>query len=321
MGVSRIHRLLRLITLLQSGRPRSAAELMQELEISRRTLFRDLNMLQEAGVPYYYDPSLGYRISESYFLPPVNLTVPETLGLMMLGKTAAAVRGRPMVGQALSAIYKLLSTVPQPIREACGDLMDNVSVDGGAQLQSSSETQHYTLLQQCIDEGRICRVRYQSPVEAEPLVCDLHPYALHFANRAWYLMGKTDVHDEVRILKLARFESIEATDSKFRKPRSFRPEHKLANAWQLIPGDRDYAVELEFTPRVAQNVMEVRWHHTQKQKLLDDGRCRMSFTVTGLHEIAWWICGYADQVKVLKPAELRDIVQAKLESALKNYCS
>src|SRR5690606_21306130 len=123
MGVSRVHRLLRLITLLQSGRARTAADLVQELGVSRRTLFRDLSMLQMAGVPYYHEPGQGYRISRSFFLPPISLTVMETLGLMMLGKTAIGQRGRPLVGSALSGIYKLLSTVPEPIRSACGEMM------------------------------------------------------------------------------------------------------------------------------------------------------------------------------------------------------
>lgn len=319
MGVGRIHRLLRLITLLQSGRPRTPAELTEELGISRRTLFRDLNMLQMAGVPYYHEPGVGYRISRSFFLPPISLTVGETLGLMMLGKTAAAQRNRPMVGPALSAIYKLLSTVPEPIRTACGEMMANVSVDPGAQLLGESEGKHYAHLQQCVDESRACRMTYRSPVEPEPIRCVLEPYALHFAARAWYVLGRTDVHREVRVFKLARIESLEPIPKRFTRPKRFRVSDKLGKAWQLIPEGREHQVELEFTAKVGRNVSEVRWHPSQAHELLPDGRCRMMFTVDGLGEIAWWLCGYADQVKVIKPAALRKRVREMLESALANY--
>ena len=62
MSISRIHRLLRLITMLQGGRSYTANELAEELEVSRRTIFRDLNMLEMAHIPYYYDPQKGgYR--------------------------------------------------------------------------------------------------------------------------------------------------------------------------------------------------------------------------------------------------------------------
>jgi proteasome accessory factor B len=318
MGVSRVHRLLRLVTVLQSGRPRGVAELEAELGVSRRTVFRDLEMLQCAGIPCYYDPQQGYRIRDSFFLPPISLTVPETLGLMVLGKTAAARRDRPLASAALSAIYKLVNTVPDPIRSACGELMSQVSVDPGALAEAESEQAHYTTLQRCIDEQRVCEVTYQSPV-ASALDCRLKPYVLHFAGRAWYIFAATDQHEEVRVFKLARFHRIELTDAFFHRPADFTVEQKLGKAWQLIPEGQEYDVELEFSAKVATNVSEVRWHSTQQHEMLPDGRCRMWFRVDGLSEIAWWICGYADHVIIHTPQALRERVRGMLEAAVSNH--
>ena len=98
MSVSRIYRLLRLITLLQGSRGYSADELARELEVSRRTVFRDLNMLELAHIPYYHDPDTGgYRISRHFFLPPVSLTLTESLAiLMMTGSHRARGAAAPM---------------------------------------------------------------------------------------------------------------------------------------------------------------------------------------------------------------------------------
>lgn len=318
-GVSRVHRLLRLITLLQSGRPRSVADLMEELEVSRRTVFRDLNMLELAGVPYYHEAGSGYRIGRGFFLPPISLTVPETLGLMMLSKTAGAQRNRPLTAPALSAIHKLVSTVPEPIRSVCGEMMTHVSVNPGGDIVGEREQQHYGTLQQCIDDRRACRVRYRSPVEDGPMELEVHPYALHFAARAWYVFGHSCKHEEVRVFKLARIEELELLQRRFDRPEDFSIEAKLGNAWQLIPEGRQYTVELEFSAKVGQNVAEVRWHPSQQHELLADGRCVMRFNIDGLNEIAWWICGYADQVIVKKPRELRKRVCEMLASALENH--
>jgi proteasome accessory factor B len=318
MGVSRVHRLIRLITVLQSGRPWGVAELEEELAVSRRTVFRDLEMLQAAGIPCYHDPQQGYRIRDNFFLPPISLTVPETLGLMILGKTAAARRDRPLASSALSAIYKLVNTVPDPIRSACGELMSHVTVDPGPLAQNEQEPDHYNLLQRCIDERRVCRVRYCSPVQP-PLECRLYPYALHFAARAWYVFAATDAFDQIRTFKLARFDWLEPTEERFTRPRDFTPAAKLGNAWQLIPEGAEYDIELDFSPKVATNVSEVRWHQTQQQQMLEDGRCRMWFRVDGLTEIAWWICGYADQVVINRPEALRQRVREMLEAALANH--
>ncbi len=119
MSTKRIHRLLRLITLLQSGRARCSYDLMTELGVSRRTLFRDLETLEDAGIPYHHERGVGYRVGRSFYLPPISLTVLESLSLMLLGQTAASQRGRPMHLSAMSAISKLLATTPEPIRAAC----------------------------------------------------------------------------------------------------------------------------------------------------------------------------------------------------------
>lgn len=318
MSLSRIHRLLRLIMLLQSQRARSVQDLTAELGVSRRTLFRDLAMLQAAGIPCYYESGVGYRIARHFFLPPINLTIPETLGLLLLGKTAAAQPARPFMTAALSAISKLVTTVPEPIRQACNDLLAGVSVDPGAQCVSPQETRFYPLLQRAIDERRTCSLRYRSPVEGE-FTCRLDPYLLHFAGRAWYVLGWTDRHREVRILKLARILELELLDRRFVRPRRFSAQDKLGLAWQLNPEGRTYQVELEFSPKVATNVSEVRWHPTQEHEILPDGRCLMRFRVDGLNEIAWWICGYADQVIVRKPAALRQLVCQMHQQAAARY--
>jgi predicted DNA-binding transcriptional regulator YafY len=297
--------LLRLIMLLESGQSLTVSHLMAELGVSRRTVFRDLNMLAEAGVPYYHEPGGGYRIARSFFLPPISLTVPETLGVMLMGKSAAAQRRGPLMAQALSAIAKLTATIPEPLRAACSDLMAAVSVNPGPHATGGDEAAHYADLQRFIDEGRVCELRYKSPVQRAAETFAVEPYALHFSARAWYLLGRSRHHREVRIFKLARIESIKPLARRFDKPANFKVADKLGAAWQLIPGEKTYRIELEFSAKVGTNVAEVRWHSSQQHELLDDGRCVMRFEIDGLGEIAWWLCGYAGEVKIRKPAALR----------------
>ncbi len=319
VSVKRIHRLVRLITILHGGQAGSTDELAQAMGVSRRTLFRDLQLLKEAGIPHYHEPGKGYRIGQSYYLPPINLTVMETLGLLLLGKTAAAQRHQPLMADALSAVSKLLTSVPDPLRDACSDIMENISVDPGSRVQDSTELAHYVNLQRCIDDHRVCAITYMGPTQTTPLVCKFEPYAMHFAARAWYVLGKTDQHDDVRMFKLVRMQKTAVTDERFDPPKRFTVEDKIGKAWQLIPEGKLYQVELEFTPRVATNVAEVRWHSTQSVRRRKDGSCIVQFEVDGLAEIAWWICGYADQVRVRKPKQLITRVSEMLQQAWQQY--
>lgn len=322
MNTHRVHRLLRLITTLQSGRSRTTGELLAILGVSRRTLFRDLSMLNLAGIPYYHEAGEGYRIGAGFFLPPVSLTVPETLGLMLLGKAAAAQRGQPFTAAAVAAIDKLVSTVPEPIRGACQELLAHVTVAPGKHpaADATAEQERHTLLQRAIDERRACVIGYTSPVAAA-VKTELEPYALHFVGHAWYVFGRSVTHGEVRVFKLARIQSIEPGGRRFDRPAGWTVASKVGAAWQMIPEGKLYDVELRFTPLLAMNVSEVRWHPSQRHELLPDGSCRMTFRVDGLGEIAWWLCGYADQVTIVKPRALREKVAKMLRAAVQNHSS
>jgi proteasome accessory factor B len=320
VSAEKINRLLRLITLLHSGQAGSPQDLADMLGVTRRTLFRDLNLLRDAGIPHYFETGKGYRIGKSYFLPAINLTVLETLGLLVLGKTAAAQRHRPMMAAALSAINKLILAIPQQLREACGDVMAHITVNPGSQIESDRESGHYVTLQRCIDEGRSCDMTYTSPTQPDSIALRLDPYALHFAARAWYVFGRSDGHEnQVRMFKLARIGTLTETHHRFSRPPRFSAESFLGKAWLMIPEGRLHRIELEFTRRVATNVAEVRWHSTQTVRKHRDGRCTVKFQVDGLKEISWWICGYAQEVKVIKPKELAEVVKRMHAEAAGRY--
>ncbi|QDU71141.1 helix-turn-helix transcriptional regulator [Mucisphaera calidilacus] len=319
MAGTRLPRLLRLITLLQSGQAQNPDQLAEELGVHRRTVFRDLDLLRKAGIPCFFDQGDGYRVAERFFLPPVNLTIPETLGLLLLGKSAEGSRDQPLGSDSVSAIRKLISAVPEPMRSACLDVMSNVTVQPSARVPGDVETRYHRILQSCIDEGRICRIRYRPARADEDLELELHPYALHFAARAWYVYGWTPHFDDVRVFKLVRLGGVELTESYFTPPRDFKVADKIGKAWLLIPEGKVYKIELRFAPRVARNVMEVSWHPSQKQSLRRDGWATVRFEVDGLGEIAWWVCGYADQVRVIKPKKLADMVCAMHQRAAAGY--
>ena len=284
MLTNRITRLLKLITLLQADVPWAGDALAGQLDISKRTLYRDLKTLEEAGIPCKSKGGGRYKIQDGFFLPPITLAPGEVLGLMQLIRFVGQHRERPFHAHALSAIYKLISTVPQDLRETCSQMLSNVSVEPDPKLNEPTEAAHYTLLQQAVDLGRVCRLTY-SAVNGEGTDTFLiEPYLLHHVNRAWYVLGKTDLHNEVRMLKLIRIQSAELLETRFDRPGSYTIEDKLGKAWRLIPEGKEYDIELVFSKRVATNVSEVRWHATQTHEMLDDGRCVMRFTVDGLRD-------------------------------------
>ena len=320
MSVSRIYRLLRLITLLQSGGSYMPDELARELEVSRRTVFRDLNMLELAHIPYYFDAQKGtYRIGQHFFLPPVNLTLGEALAMLLLARRLGSDNRLPLMSEGSRAAVKVESVLPEPIRTHVGSAIKNVSLSLGPLASHEGLDGMFNELTAAIADRRVCKLLYISLHERRQMALDVHPLRLVFKARAWYLLGYSPEHKEVRTFKLGRIRKLTVGKRTFKAPADFDPDRHFGDAWHMIPEGHLYDVQLRFSARMASNVAEVRWHHSQRIVWNDDGSADFFARVDGLGEITWWIMGYGDQVEVLGPPALRNRVGSMAQAVVQRY--
>lgn len=311
MSVSRIYRLLRVVTLLQSSRGRSADDLARELEVSRRTVFRDLNMLELAHIPYYFDPDTGgYRISRHFFLPPVSLTLPESLAILMMTSRLRSSANLPLMGQAARAAMKVESALPEGIREHVGSVLDRLQVDLGPVSRHEGLDDMFDQISAAIVQRHVCKLVYISFHEQQQIRLTVHPSRMVFVGRAWYVRAWSVRHKETRTFKLGRIRKLTVTEEVFSEPRQADDgdsdgKSVFGQAWSMIPEGKIYDIRLHFDKKVAGNVAEVQWHPSQQVQWNDDGSIEFGVSVDGLGEITWWILGYGDQVEVISPPELR----------------
>lgn len=323
MNVSRISRLLRLIRHLQAGRGYNAEALAVHLEVSRRTVFRDIEILREAGIPLAYDEQRQcYRIPGSCLLPATNFTPEEALALIALCHNLGDYSQLPFFGPAAAAALKLQSSLPARLREELRTTTDAIRIQLVPNNPLGGQTTVYDQLLTAISQQRSVRIRYQSLAENNSITTRLSPYRLLFSRRSWYVIGRSSIHRATRTFNLGRIRQLTPTDDRYQIPRGFSLDRHLRNAWHLIPERRpDHQVIVRFSPRVAQNVAEVTWHKTQRLQFNPDGTLDFHVTVSGLNEISWWILGYGDQAEVLQPPELRKILAAHAAHLVERYVS
>ena len=320
MKPSRLQRILRLINILQSGRCYSNTELAKLLGVTRRTVFRDLNMLQQAGIPYYYDDAAnGYKMDSSFFLPPLNLKLSEALALLLVARHTAAPGGLPLQQQAQEAAMKIESALPAHIRQQCSPVLTGTSVQLGPGARHDELGEMFTCFQQAIRKRRKVEITYISFHERKQIVTTLSPYHLHFARRAWYIIGDSSLHKQDRVFKLGRIKHFKMLTAIYLQKKPFRIDEFLGDAWSLMPERDSHNIKLLFAPMVAGNVAEVLWHRTQKLTWHDDGSLTFEVRVDGLTEISWWIMGYGDQVEVIAPAPLRRRIAKMAANMVKTY--
>jgi predicted DNA-binding transcriptional regulator YafY len=311
MNLAKIHRLLQLIGLLQAGKGYNVEGLARECGVSRRSIFRDLDVLRQSGVPVVFDElRQGYHIPGACLLPPTNFTPEEALALLVLcHELGGNSGGLPFLGPARSAAVKLESSLPTRLREQLRNVAAAVHIRPSPANPLEGCQPVYEQLLGAVADRRNVRVRYDSLQEQKEIVTRLSPYQLFFSRRSWYVIGRSSIHRAKRTFNLGRIRQIEPLEDRFQIPRGFSLGRYLRNAWHLIPErGRDREVVVRFSPMVAHNVAEIHWHKTQRLVPHDDGALDFHVTVSGLNEISWWILGYGDQAEAIRPAELRQMI-------------
>jgi predicted DNA-binding transcriptional regulator YafY len=320
---SRIHRLLKILTLIQGSKGWTARRLAQECGTTERTIYRDMKMLEGAGIPYFYDEEANcYSIRRDFFIQSVQLTFDEALALVALAEHVGGQEQVPFTRPAARAIRKVRGQLPAAIQKDLDQIVGQVAVKLAAAMPPEAAADVYETIQRALAEKRVLRCEYDSTTSARNGKTQqflLKPYTLFFNQRAWYVIGHHGRHDEVRCLKLNRFTRIEMTDLSYRIPSGFTLAQHLGNAWRMIRGSKTYEIELQFAPGFAETIADTQWHGTQEVIWNDDHSITFRCRVDGLEEIVWWVLSMGPHCTVTKPRELADRVKELAEQVVRNY--
>lgn len=303
---------MRILTTLQSGKGCTVDDLSRMFGASRRTIFRDLKELQDIGVPHRYDTKTGvYEISPEYFLPPADLNLREALSLLLLTEKVSDQIQLPFRREAIQAALKIENNLPVEIRQHCSSILKNISTR--ADVRSS--TRHngsfdniFAHLQEAIANNRVVEISYHLLFDGSVVNLRFCPYHLLYNDGTWHVLGRSDINKKVRTFELNHIDELKMTTESFLIDEDFDVAEYLGRAWSTIPEGQIYNVKLLFLAKVAKDVMDVKWHSTQKVTPNGDGSVIVEFRVDGLNEITWWVFRYGDQVQVLAPQALRNRV-------------
>lgn len=317
---ARIARVLGVLQLLQSRGRWNAQSIAAELGCSERTIYRDLEVLEFAGVPWYFDEEdQCYRLTRpDYRFPTLSLTDEELVGQAVATVTTQS-PGLKIGPGAGPTTRKLAATSDERIQQLLEDAEQVVSVLDLKFVDHSQQHEIIQTVQHALLRKRQITGHYESPYESGPVKLRLHPYRLCLIKNAWYLIGRPTDEPSPRTYRIARFKSLRMLDETSEISEKFDLQNYLGNAWGVYRGEQSYHIEIWFDSTAARIVTETIWHQTQKIVRQRDGSVILKFTVDGLQEIANWVLAWTGRCKVIQPVELRDAVVASLKNGLALY--
>ncbi len=315
------YRIRRMVQMVREGAETgslpNSSDFMNEFEVSRRTVARDLDFLRdEERAPLAYDDARhGFRLTdETYTLPPVRISRKEAFSFGLARKLLAHYEGTPLHLDMRSVLDKIAESLEGEITIEPDWLSEHVGVLPEDQIRIDPEV--WAKLASCVERCEAVRATYQT-FDGRVSEYKLHPYHLLAYHGNWYVLARNVGKDRVETFALSRFRRLEATGQNFTRSAEFNPETYARQAFGIVGGEKPIRVRLLFDPKLAVYITERQWHPSQEFLARADGCVEMRMETTGRKELVRWVLSWMPDVKVLAPKSLRDRIAEKLRDGLR----
>ncbi|MBJ8344053.1 YafY family protein [Antrihabitans sp. YC2-6] len=304
-------RLLRLLSLLQTRREWSGAELAEKLDVTSRTVRRDVDRLRDLGYPVNASVGVGggYQLGAGAEMPPLLLDDEEVLAVAF-GLQSGATGPVVGIGEAsLRALTKLRQVMPSRLRHR----LDSLQVDVVARPQARSAVEAGVLsaiAAVCHNRERL-RFDYKTH-GGEESRREVEPYRLVRAGMRWYLVAWDLSREDWRSFRVDRMTPKIPTG-----PRFTARELPPGGAAEFVAGGINRAtsqararVHLQAPIEQIAHMVHPDWGSVEGG---DDGTCVVVLSSNSLGSVAWWLAKFDVDFTVLDPPELRDECRAMAE--------
>ena len=297
---------------LGNGRRANAVSIARELEVSARTIKRDVEFMRhELGAEIVWEPS-----TQTYFyerpcelLPLLRLDATEALALVLAGHTFSAWRGSPLGRALTAALGKIVGVIGGAISLPAAEVSDLVfqPVEGP---EVDAETHFFAPALEAIRRRRELRIRYRKPGAKADESRSIHPLHLAFLDHRWVLVAHDPARRAPRNFLLARIRGA-AAGAPFEPPAGFDLSTYLRGSLGRFAGEKEIEVRLVFDLAVAPYVRERPWHASQTLTELPGGGVEATLRLNNLIDVQRRILACGSHAEVLAPPALRATVRAE----------
>jgi len=313
--MNRTDRLLAIVLELQGRGRQRADDLASIFEVSKRTIYRDIEALCQMGVPVVSVPGRGYSLVEGYFLPPLRFTTDEAIMLTLGSDVMAQSFDADYRLAAESARRKIEGALPEGLRHDVQSLEESIRF---LVRDSPAASPIASMLQQI--RGAIIKrqtvgfeyhTRYGRDGKSAWSYREVDPYTLVNLGGSWYTVGYCHMRQGIRHFRIHRIENLRLLDRRFIRPTDFR----------FGPGGRDsrqIRVRALFSHEVMSWVRESPSFYVVSQEDAPDGLL-VTFSVRQESDILQYLLGWGRHVQVLEPASLIQLIAEEAETIFQHH--
>lgn len=302
--MNRIDRLNALLIHLQ-GKPRvPLAELEDRFEIGRRTVFRDIRSLIDAGVPIGGDAGEGYFIVEGYHLPPVVFNKEEATAILMGAKFVERSADVHTIQEYEKAMYKIKAVLKYSDKEFLNNLDERISIRPGPNVPQPVDS-HIAEIQRAIATNRLISMTYYSQYNDSTTSREVEPLGMVFYSGRWHLIAFCRLRQDLRDFRTDRIQKVKVLPEEINPNQ--HPNYLDFLNEALIGTDAKEAI-IRSTAKVVRFMGEQKYFQGFiEEKKLEDGRYEMKFVTPYYDYFSRWLMMYGNEVEIISPSELQGI--------------
>jgi predicted DNA-binding transcriptional regulator YafY len=297
--------------------------LAKDLDVTTRTIRRDLAALQEAGFPLYDerddDGRARWRLDGQVLRGlETGFTLAELCALYLSRNMLEAVAGTPFQRDLKLAFTRLEKMLSPRMRQFLDRLPHVLAAKPGPRARGGSSSPDLVdrLLEATL-HYRVAHMKYNSVSSGRMKDYTVHPYRLAFAQGGLYLLGYVPEYKDVRTFAVDRIASVSLDKQTFTPTRAI-PDDVFGNSLGVNTGPPSH-VEVEFDKRVAPYVRARVWHPSQSLRDAADGSVVLALDVCNDLALRSWILGWGPSARVLAPATLAADIRTDLKDASAQY--
>jgi proteasome accessory factor B len=297
--------------------------LSDDLDVTTRTIRRDLAALQEAGFPLYDEKDdegrARWRLDGQVLKGlETGFTLAELCALYLSRNMLEAVGGTPFQRDLTLAFARLEKMLSPRMRQFLDRLPQVLAAKPGPRARAAGSSPDIVgrLLEATL-HYRVARMKYHSVSSARMKDYLIHPYRLAFAQGGLYLLAYVPEYTDVRTFAVDRIASVSLEKQTFTPSRAI-PDDVFGNSLGVNTGPPSH-VEIAFNKQVTPYVRARVWHPSQTLRDSADGGVVLTLEVCNDLALRSWILGWGASARVLAPAALAADIRADLNNASAQY--
>jgi predicted DNA-binding transcriptional regulator YafY len=318
--MNRLNRLTALLLLLQTRRVVTSEQLADRFEISRRTIYRDIRVLEEAGVPILSEAGVGYCLAGGYHLPPVMFTREQAGALITGGKLMEQFSDAAISQHYQGALDKIRAVLNQSDQHFLERLENRVTVRSPLPAPPPAQGDGHMLprLQTLLASQRVATMTYHSGGKNETTERDVEPLVLCFYAAHWHLLAYCRLRNAYRDFRVDRICSLTSTRSVFDAEGHGSIDQLIER--MVMPTDLKPAL-VRFSKDAAAEIRENRYYWGFVREEAGPDGIDMHFLTPHYDYLTRWLVGFCDQVEVLSPPALQARMQTFARRLYRHYCN